>query len=604
MRLAGIGQPHFEYEENNMFINRHLLAFVKGHGGRITTTCLLQLVLTLLGSLISLSIAFAVRMIQGETKILFFNTLWEIFICIALLIGLRYVFARIRSLVSERCGLAIKSSLRDTLLKKVYALGPAYTTKNRTGDIASTISSKVEFLNEYYTIYLPSAVSAILNAGIIISVLGVLDSMSAVVCIIACAGLLICPMVFYFLMRERGAEEMRMHSQYYSDCLDSVQGMATLKAFNANAHQKDIIHRNGEKLRKAVMAQLRITMLENVVLQFFAGLGSAFSLAVAAYQCVSGNMEQEFLVYALFLIGACFAPMQVLIQAWHMGYRGVTASYSIEKLLYAPVTHSLTLNEAGKDRSSVSVDGDIRFDNVTFAYNNKDGNVLNNISFTIPRQTTTALVGASGSGKSTIAQLLAGFYSASSGSVSVGDTILNEETVSDIQNSISAVWQDCHIFYGTVEDNIRIGKPDATMEEIIHAAKEANIHDFIISLPEGYHTQLGESGMRFSGGERQRIALARAFLRNASIVILDEATSSLDRKNEIAVQESFLRLSHGKTALVIAHRLATIQNADQIIIMDDGRIMAKGSHSELMKTSAVYRKLMGAQMEGGTEYAE
>jgi ATP-binding cassette subfamily B protein len=249
------------------------------------------------------------------------------------------------------------------------------------------------------------------------------------------------------------------------------------------------------------------------------------------------------------------------------------------------------------------VSGDIRFENVSFAYNWRDGDVLHDVSFTVPSQTVTALVGPSGSGKSTVAGLLAGFYPVREGKIFVGDTEINRQTVSDIQDRIGAVWQDCHLFYGTVRDNIRVGKPDAYESEIENAAGKANIHNFSAGLPGGYRTMLGERGQRFSGGERQRVALARAFLRDAPVIILDEATSSLDRKNEIAVQQSFAELSKGKTALVIAHRLSTIQNADQIIIMDGGRISAKGTHDELMSSSEAYRKLMGSQIQGGSANA-
>ena len=317
--------------------------------------------------------------------------------------------------------------------------------------------------------------------------------------------------------------------------------MSTLKAFNANGRQKEAIYQKGERLRQAVMGQLRVTMLENVVLQFFAGLGNAFAIAIAAYQCAGGHMEPDALVYALFLIGACFAPMSNLINAWHMGYRGVVASYSIVELQNQPVRLSLLPKEGATAKAPAS--SDVRFENVSFAYDPADGDVLHGVSFDVPARTTTALVGASGSGKSTIAQLLAGFYPVRAGSVCVGGQTLSEQTVGGTQDQIAAVWQDCHLFYGTVEDNIRMGKPDATREEIEQAAKEASIHDFISSLPDGYQTMLGERGMRFSGGERQRVALARAFLRDAPIVILDEATSSLDRKNEIEVQRSFHNIS-------------------------------------------------------------
>ena len=587
-----------------MFINRHLISFASGHGHRIIGTCVLQLILTAFATSVSLCIAFVVRMIQGETQILFFHHIWQVLLVIAFLIGVRFALARIKTIASEKCSLEIKESLRKELLQKLFALGPAYTGKERTGNTASTISSKVEYLNEYYTIYLPTAAASLVNSIVLITVLSRFNAVTAMICTIACAGIYICPMLFYFLMRKRGEEEMQAHSEYYSDCLDSIQGISTLKAFNANGRQREIIHEKGEKLRQAVMGQLRITMLENVVLQFFAGLGSAFSIAIAAYECTIGNMESANLVYALFLIGACFAPMASLINAWHFGYRGVVASYSIIELLDEPIKMSLSPKAHDAEIRTIEpkFSGDIIFNDVSFSYEPEEGPVLERVSFRIPFQTTTALVGVSGSGKSTIAHLLAGFYPVDKGTITVGEQTLTEETVFSIQDDIAAVWQDCRLFYGTVEENILIGKPTASREEVEQAAKDASIHDFIVSLPDGYQTLIGERGMRFSGGERQRIALARAFLRNSPIVILDEATSSLDRHNEIEIQQSFHKLSSGKTCLVIAHRLATIQAADQIIIMNKGKILEKGTHEQLLRTSENYRILMGSQITGGTAY--
>lgn len=583
-----------------MFLNRHLIKFSSGHESQIIKTCILQLMLTVFATLISLCIAFVVRMMMGEAQILFFNHVWQIIIVIACLIGIRFILAKTKTMASERCSLEIKKALRDQLLRKLFMLGPAYMGKERTGNTASTISTKVEYLNEYYTIYLPAAVSSLINSAVLICVLAHFNMITAAICIIACIGMYGCPMLFYFLMRERGEKEMRAYSQYYSDCLDSIQGISTLKAFNANKHQCEIIHVEGEKLRQAVMGQLRVTMLENIVLQFFSGLGSAFSVAVAAYQCANGLMARADLVYALFLIGACFAPMTSLINAWHMGYRGVVASYSIIELLEEPVRMSLSAPSISGTKPSIGIDlkEGISFHDVSFSYDPEEENVLNHVSFQIPFQTTTALVGASGSGKSTIAHLLAGFYPIDKGTIVIGNKPLGEETVSDIQDNISAVWQDCRLFYGTVEENILIGRPTASHEEVEKAAKDASIHDFIASLPEGYQTMIGERGMRFSGGERQRIALARAFLRDSAIVILDEATSSLDRHNEIEIQHSLQRLSSGKTCLVIAHRLATIQAADQIIIMEKGKILEKGTHKQLIHSSESYRLLMGAQITG------
>ncbi|MDY3052530.1 MAG: ATP-binding cassette domain-containing protein [Ndongobacter sp.] len=579
-----------------MFINRYLLSFSKGNRSKIIFTCLLQLLLTLMGTAISMFTAFAVRMLQGEPQILCFTSLWQIFLSIALFIAFRFFLSRKRALFAEECSLAIKAALRDRLLRKLLSLGPAYINLRRSGNLASMISSKVEFLTEYYTIYLPSAVSALLNALILLLALYALSPLTALLCLVACIGLFLSPMVFYFAMRERGIEEMRMHSEYYSDCLDSVQGMVTLKALNASGRQKKAIYAKGEQLRRSVMSQLRITMLENLVLQFFAGLGSAFSIAFAAYQCYLGSLPSTSLVYVLFLIVSCFMPMQVLIQAWHLGYRGVSASYDIIRLINVSDSYVIPLSPPAE---SVPLAGDISFENVCFAYNEADGEVLHEISFTVPQGTTTALVGPSGSGKSTIAQLLAGFYLPTSGRIRVGGVELIPSSVSEIQSQLSAVWQDCHLFFGSVEENIRFGKEDASPSELYEAAKKANIHEFICQLPDGYQTPLGESGFRFSYGERQRIALSRAFLRNTPIVLLDEATSSLDRQNEQFIQKSLAELSCNRTMLIIAHRLATIQQADQIIILEQGRIVDQGTHRELAERSAIYRQLMGDQWSTG-----
>lgn len=579
-----------------MFINRPLIAFLKGKEGQLLKTCLLQLFIVLMGTLVALCSAAAVRMVQGEGTALFFNALWQPFALAGAALLLEFRLIRKRAVVSEKFGLSVKLTLRKQLVAKLFELGPAYVSRERTGNLASIISGRVEFLTEYYNIYLPSAVAAIANAAVLIAVLAYLDGVTAMVCLLGCTGMLVCPMLFYFLMRERGRREMAAYADYFSDCLDSLQGMTTLKAFNSGARQREVIHQKGEQLRQAVMGQLRITTLENIVLQLFAGLGSVVSVAVAAYRAANAQIPPDALVYVLFLIGACFMPMQTLINAWHLGYRGVVAAYAIIEVLQEKTT--LSLRAKKETQTSLQLKEGIRFDNVSFAYNDTDGDVLHAVSFCIQGGTTAALVGVSGCGKSTCAQLLSGFYPVRTGRIVVGGQTLSDRTVGTVQDAIAAVWQDCRLFYGTVEENIRMGNPKASMEEIIRAAQAAGIHDFIMSLPEEYHTMIGEKGMRFSGGERQRVALARAFLRDAPIVILDEATSSLDRKNERSIEQGFARISHERTALVIAHRMATIQRADRIIMLDRGRVVSQGTHAELARTSSAYRALMGIRTEG------
>ena len=246
------------------------------------------------------------------------------------------------------------------------------------------------------------------------------------------------------------------------------------------------------------------------------------------------------------------------------------------------------------------LDGDIVFDNVTFGYKNKDkksSEVLKGVSFTIEKGKTVALVGSSGGGKTTICHLLPRFYLRDGGVISVGGVDINTVTRSDLRDKIATVAQDVFLFAGSVRDNITYGSPQKSEKEMIEAAKRANIHDYVMTLPNGYDTEVGERGVKLSGGQKQRIAIARAFLKNPSILILDEATSALDNMTEMQVQASLLELSKGRTTLVVAHRLSTVKNADEILVVTDGLITERGTHEELIALGGAYAELYRYQFK-------
>ena len=244
-----------------------------------------------------------------------------------------------------------------------------------------------------------------------------------------------------------------------------------------------------------------------------------------------------------------------------------------------------------KDGKAISLqNADIAFRDVTFSYDTVP--VLRNISFSIPQGSTTAIVGPSGSGKTTICNLIARFYDVDSGEVTVGGEDVRNMTCDSLLRNISMVFQKVYLFHDTVENNIRFGNPNATQEEIIEAAKKAQCHDFITALPDGYETVIGEGGSTMSGGEKQRISIARAILKNANIVILDEATASIDPENEHLIQQAISELTIGKTVIVIAHRLATIEHADQILVIDKGQVVQKGTHRQLIQQDGLYRRFI------------
>jgi ATP-binding cassette subfamily B protein len=243
------------------------------------------------------------------------------------------------------------------------------------------------------------------------------------------------------------------------------------------------------------------------------------------------------------------------------------------------------IDQDGKDITPASYD--ITFQDVSFGYDKRT--VLHDVNFTIPQNTTTAIVGPSGSGKSTLCSLIARFYDVDAGKITFGGTDIREFTCDSLLKNISMVFQNVYLFRDTIRNNIKFGSPDASEEQIIAAAKKARCHDFIMALPDGYDTVIGEGGSSLSGGEKQRISIARAMLKDAPIVILDEATASIDPENEHLIQEAISALTHGKTIITIAHRLATIENADQILVIDGGTVVQKGTHKELLKQRGTYQ---------------
>ena len=526
---------------------------------------------------------------------------------IFLLIGIKLLYKLNVKIVNE-AGISIKDNVRTKILTKLFLLGPEYADTIRTGTLTSTFTARVEWLMNYYTRYLPVIVSAVLNAGIFIMILFYMDIYVGLVSLISVIMMLLIPMVFFKLMKEKGKKEWEEHANYYSECLDGIQGMVSLKAFNADAKYVRDVKAHGENFRKAVMDHLKVTIIEGTFSEFFLRVGTALTIAIMGLRCAYGYIDKSFLIYAFFIIGATFSPMLSLINAWHLGFQGVSGSYSLSEFLETKsdnlMENDLIKNElknrkeleASLNRSAVKEnkinDVKLSFDKVNFRYKGANKDTLKNISFELHKGKAIALVGPSGGGKSTIAGLLMGFYRADSGEVTLNDVKMGNETAAFFNDNISAVWQDNHLFYGSIYDNIKMGKPSATDEEIFEASKKAMIYDLIMSLPNGYDTSVDELGSRFSTGERQRIAIARALLKDAPIIIFDEATSALDRENEKYIGETLSKLKPDKAMLMIAHRLSTISMADEILVVENGCIADRGSSSYLEENCEIYRRLI------------
>lgn len=317
---------------------------------------------------------------------------------------------------------------------------------------------------------------------------------------------------------------------------------------------------------------------------FFQGMMYLMTLVFGGWLIAHGQMEPaDLAMYALY-IGIFISPIQILVELTEMMQKGLSG---FRRFLDVVETEP-EIVDAEDAEPLENIKGHVRYENVSFHYNDDDSLVLDNVSFDIPAGKSIALVGPSGSGKTTICSLLPRFYDVSGGRITIDGKDVRKLTLQSLRNQIGLVQQDVYLFCGSIRENIAYGRPDASMKEIIEAAKKANIHEFIMGLPDGYETFVGERGTRLSGGQKQRISIARVFLKNPSILILDEATSALDNESEKFIQQSLEELAKDRTTITIAHRLSTIRNADEILVVAENGIAERGTHDELLAKGGIY----------------
>ncbi|MDK4500998.1 ATP-binding cassette domain-containing protein [Fusobacterium necrophorum] len=597
-----------------MFINRALIKFAQGTEKKIIQAVLFQLLTTFILSAIALCMSFLIKQLIVNGQIIRITTIVLILIIFSLYLALK-ILSKINVKIVINAGVSIKDNVRTQIMQQLFLLGPAFVNTMRTGFLTSTFTTRVEWLMNYYTKYMPVVLSAIINAAVFIVFLTYIDLYTGLVALISVLIMLFIPMCFFNMMKEKGKQEWNNHAKYYSECLDGIQGMISLKAFNADKKYVKDIKECGEDYRKSIMEHLRVTIIEGTFLEFFVRVGTAITIAILGWRCAYGYVDEEWLIIAFFSIGATFSPMITLISAWHLGFQGVSGSYSIneflqieseniisnqiipnKRMLRDGLTEYMENGEKGKNLNILEKDFNLLFNEVSFKYPKSEKNAVEEISFELKKGKIIAFIGNSGSGKSTIASLIAGFYRPQKGDIFLNGTKLDNETLGFFHNNISAVWQDNHLFSGTIYENIKMGNWSAGKEEIYRASKDAMIHELIMTLPDKYNTKVDELSSKFSMGERQRIAIARAILKNTPIIIFDEATSSLDRKNEIYIQRMMEGLKEKKAIFIIAHRLSTILMADEICIMEKGRIVERGNHQDLLQSSQIYNDLVGGML--------
>ena len=405
-------------------------------------------------------------------------------------------------------------------------------------------------------------------------------------------------MAFFSVKQNRRMQETFMDNRkkigdVNSSLQDTLSGIRVVQSFANEDIEREKFKRSNEAFLASKDDNYKCMGTFQGSNLFFQGMMYLVTLVFGGYLIAKGRMQaSDLAMYALY-IGIFISPVQILVELTEMIQKGLSGF----RRFLAVVETEPEIVDAPDAKPLTDVKGDVSYENVSFHYSDDDTLVLNQISFRIPAGRSIALVGPSGSGKTTICNLLPRFYDVTGGRITIDGKDVRELTLKTLRDQIGVVQQDVYLFCGTVKENIAYGKPDATMEEIMDAARKANIHEFIEALPDGYDTFVGERGTRLSGGQKQRISIARVFLKNPPILILDEATSALDNESERWIQQSLEVLAKNRTTITIAHRLSTIRNADEILVVSDSGIAERGTHEELIEKNGIYAHYYEMQFE-------
>lgn len=524
-------------------------------------------------------------------------------ICLYMLIGviasviLEAIFEHITNVLESAAGYMVFADMRNRLGDHLRKLPMGYFTEGNIGKISSVLSTDMVFIEENCMAVLAETVTFMISQGIMVIMMFFLNWKIGILTLII-TGVFI--LVGNLMMKNtlEHSEKKQEYSEHLTDAvLDFTEGIGIIKSYNLLGDKSKSLTENFKKsCDESIAFEIDYSPWARAMYLTY-GIGTAATLGLGYYLYNLGELRADYFVGLIIFLFDLF----VSIKAYYGQIARLTVTSACldrieavfaEKELEDTGKEVLELsNTSGKDiAKNIGDSSEIEYKNVTFGYTDKD--VLKNVSFSIRQGEMTALVGPSGGGKTTIANLLARFWDVKEGSIKVRGKDIRDVSLGSLMDSISMVFQRVYLFQDTVANNISIGRPDATREEVIEAAKKARCYDFIMQLPEGFDTVIGEGGASLSGGEKQRISIARCILKDSPIVILDEATASVDADNERAIQEAISELCRDKTLLVIAHRLKTIKDADQILLISDGEIKERGTHDELMSIGGQYSHMV------------
>jgi ATP-binding cassette subfamily B protein len=523
-----------------------------------------------------------------------FARLWLPLLGVLGCIGLRAVLEYAKEAIGNRTAGEIKVRVRHQFYQQVLTLGPGHFDQERTGDVVLAMVEGVEQLETFLGQYFPQLAVATLMPLLVFVCMAWFDLRTALVFVVFALFTLIVPFFFTKWTASSSLKRRDAYSALGADFLDAVQGLATLKAFGQSTAHGTKLAQRSRHVYRSTMGVLAVNIITSGMITLGIAAGAGVALGWGAIRVSHGELALPTLLVVLMLGVEIFRPLRELSRLYHRGMIAMSAAKGIFALLDIEPMVQDTPQSPTFFIQQPTLTPEIRFEEVSFGYP-KRPQVLKHVSFTLEPGQCLGLVGPSGAGKSTLIWLLLRFFDPQQGRILLSGQDIRTLPLAVLRSHIAVVMQDTYLVHGSVAENLRFGKPGARMEEIEAAARAANAHDFIQALPQGYDTIVGERGLRLSGGQRQRLAIARALLKDAPILLLDEALSSVDTENEALIQEALERLMAGRTTLIIAHRLSSVIGADRIVVMQDGAIVERGTHQELVHAGGAYARLMADQ---------
>lgn len=574
---------------------RRYLKFVKPYRLQIIATIIIGIIKFAIPLLIPLLTKYVLDDIVTNSQLTADEKIEKLFF-IMIIVGIVFVVLRppieyYRQYFAQWTANKILYDIRDRLFDHIQKLSFKYYSNTKTGEVISRVIHDVEETKSFVITGLMNIWLDMATIIIAIMMMFAMDVQLTIVSLILFPVYAFSVKYFFGNLRKLTRKRSQALAQVQSYLHERVQGMPVIQSFAVEDEEQKRFERQNKNFLSKAIEQTKWNAKAFAVVNTITDIAPLIVILFASYQAIQGNLTIGEMAAFIGLIDRLYSPLRRLVNA------STTLTQSIASMdrVFDFVDETYDIEDHPESIECEHVNGEIHFNGVSFRYNDEDDNVLKNITLHVKKGETIAFVGMSGGGKSTLVSLIPRFYDVTEGKITIDGMDIRQFKVRSLRDKIGIVLQDSILFSESVRDNILLAKPEATEEELMEAAKAANAHDFIMNLPQGYDTKVGERGVKLSGGQKQRISLARIFLKNPPILILDEATSSLDLESEHYIQEAIEKLAKDRTTFIVAHRLSTVTHADRIVLIENGEIVEQGTHEELMAKQGHYAKLFQIQ---------